>query len=125
MCCPRNFAKSHDIRQLTFDDDGDGRVAHDLGLLLELLLPRVHELPLQHVLAPAAVGAVSLVILDTGNVMLCCYNLSTSCVMSCLLYFIFNLPDITFDIRQLLQCQSLDMVLELRSPLSNTVHHAS
>ena len=68
------------LLQFTFDDDGDGRVAHDLGLLLELLL--LHELPLQHVLAPATVGAVSLVILGTGNVMLCCYNLSASCVMS-------------------------------------------
>ena len=44
-------------------------------------------------------------------------------VMSCLLYFIFNLPDITFNIRQLLQCQSLDRVLELPTPLCNTVHH--
>ena len=77
FCC-----KYKPLLQFTFDDDGYRWVPHNLCLLLELLLSWVHELPLQHVLAPAPVGAVSLVILDTGNVMLC-YDLSTSCVMSC------------------------------------------
>ena len=44
---------------LTLDDHRDRGILHDLGVLLQLL-PDTHKLPLEHVLPPASIVAVSL-----------------------------------------------------------------
>ena len=57
-----NYQEIRNAWVLTFDDDGNRGILHDLGVLLELL-PDLDKLALEDVLSPASVVPISLIIL--------------------------------------------------------------